>query len=98
MVIVGRSQLVRNAAEKSGNSQKLVGEVLDAILSDIAATVAAGGEVKLPGYLTIGVKTRSARTGRNPRTGMPLQIAEKVVPTVKAGKTLKDAAEGASVS
>jgi len=32
-----------------------------------------------------------ARTGRNPRTGEPLQIAASNVPSFKAGKALKDA-------
>ncbi|MEI8633876.1 HU family DNA-binding protein [Vibrio sp. PP-XX7] len=37
------------------------------------------------------VKTRAARTGRNPKTGEEIQIAEAQVPSFKAGKALKDA-------
>ena len=70
-------------------------DVIEAILDVVTDTVASGGEVKIPGYLTIGSKMRNARTGRNPRTGEEIQIAAKRVPSVRAGKTLKDAAENA---
>ena len=39
---------------------------------------------------------RSARTGRNPRTGEPLEIAAKAYPAFSAGKGFKDAVGGGS--
>jgi DNA-binding protein HU-beta len=43
------------------------------------------------GFGTFNVKDRAARTGRNPQTGAPIQIAASRVPGFKAGKGLKDA-------
>jgi DNA-binding protein HU-beta len=37
------------------------------------------------------VKERAARTGRNPQTGQPIEIAAATLPTFKPGKALKDA-------
>ena len=37
------------------------------------------------------MKEREARTGRNPRTGEPMEIAASKNPAFKASKTLKDA-------
>ena len=34
---------------------------------------------------------RAARTGRNPQTGEPIEIAAARIPSFKAGKALKDA-------
>ncbi|KOR28718.1 hypothetical protein TI03_04100 [Achromatium sp. WMS1] len=48
-------------------------------------------QVSLVGFGTFGVKKRAARTGRNPKTGEPIEIAEAWVPNFKAGKMLKDA-------
>ncbi|OXE27891.1 DNA-binding protein HU, partial [Vibrio parahaemolyticus] len=45
----------------------------------------------LVGFGTFSVRTRAARTGRNPKTGEEIQIAEAKVPAFKAGKALKDA-------
>ena len=95
VAIVGRSQLVRLIAEETSHSQKDVSEFMDSLLNNITSTLASGGEIKIPGYLTISSKVRNARTGRNPRTGEEIHIAEKRVPSIRAGKTLKDAAEGA---
>ena len=40
------------------------------------------------GFATFAIKERPARTGRNPSTGLPLAIASKVVPVMKAGAVL----------
>jgi len=45
----------------------------------------------LVGFGTFLVRERAARTGRNPRTGEPLEIAAAKVPAFKPGKALKDA-------
>ena len=47
--------------------------------------------MQLVGFGSFEVKTRAARTGLNPRTKEPVEIAATKVPTFKAGKALKDA-------
>ena len=49
-----------------------------------------------PGFGSFERKMRSARTGRNPRTGEPLEIAAKAYPAFSAGKGFKDAVGGGS--
>ena len=48
----------------------------------------------LVGFGTFAVKDRAARTGRNPQTGNPIEIAAAKIPGFKAGKALKDAVNG----
>jgi len=36
------------------------------------------------------VRSRAARTGRNPQTGASIQISASKVPSFKAGKLLKE--------
>jgi len=57
----------------------------------IAASLKSGNSVSLVGFGSFNVKDRPARTGRNPQTGAPIQIAAARVPSFKAGKALKDA-------
>ena len=45
----------------------------------------------LVGFGTFAVKDRSARMGRNPKTGEEIKIAASKVPGFKAGKALKEA-------
>jgi DNA-binding protein HU-beta len=49
-----------------------------------------GGKVQLIGFGTFEVGERAARTGKNPQTGEPLEIAACKVPKFKPGKALKD--------
>jgi len=43
------------------------------------------------GFGSFEVKSRAARTGRNPKTKEPIKIPASKVPVFKAGKALKDA-------
>ena len=53
--------------------------------------VVAGEKVSLVGFGNFDVKTREARTGRNPKTKEEIQIPATRIPQFKAGKALKDA-------
>jgi DNA-binding protein HU-beta len=51
--------------------------------------LANGDAVRLVGFGTFSVSERSARTGRNPRTGAEIKIDAKKVVRFKAGADLK---------
>jgi DNA-binding protein HU-beta len=50
-------------------------------------------DTDLPGIGKFTVKKKQARTGRNPATGEPIQIAAKKFPAFSAAKALKDAVD-----
>ena len=50
-----------------------------------------GDEVTLVGFGTFYAGLRAARTGRNPKTGQPIEIKAAKAPKFRAGKALKDA-------
>jgi len=50
-----------------------------------------GDQVSLVGFGTFNVRSRAARTGRNPQTGQTITIKASKAPAFKAGKALKDA-------
>ena len=53
---------------------------LNADISCLSDLLAKGDSIILPGFASISVKERAARTGRNPSTGAPLNIpASKTV-------------------
>lgn len=51
-----------------------VESMLEASCNVIAAELLGGGEVSLPGIGKLKTVATKARTGRNPRTGAPLEI------------------------
>ena len=88
---MNKGELIEAVADSAGISRADASKAVDAVFDSITAALANGGSVSLLGFGTFSVKARAARTGRNPRTGEPLQIAASNVPGFKAGKALKDA-------
>ena len=64
---------------------------VDGVLDAIQDALAKGDTVALTGFGTFSVRSRPARTGRNPATGESIEIAASKSPAFKAGKTLRDA-------
>ena len=86
-----KSDVVNSVVEKTGLSKKDANAAVDAMGATIIDALSDGDSVGLIGFGTFETKIRSARIGRNPQTGKPLDIPEKTVPVFKAGKKLRDA-------
>jgi DNA-binding protein HU-beta len=86
---MNKAELIEAAAEATGLTKKDTDATLTAILKAIKASLALGDDVTLVGFGTFSVGERKARTGRNPRTGLAIEIPAKRVPTFSAGKALK---------
>jgi integration host factor subunit beta len=65
-------------------------QIVQTVFDEIVAALASGDRVELRGFGAFTVKRRSARTGRNPRTGEAVSVREKLVPFFKAGKELRE--------
>ena len=85
-----KSELVLKIAEQNPHLyQRDVENIVNAILDTIADALARGDRVELRGFGAFSVKTRDARTGRNPRTGETVSVSEKVIPVFKTGKEMR---------
>ncbi len=88
---MNKSELVDQLAAAADLPKNTANKVVDVLVNTITQALAAGEEVALVGFGSFVVKARPARTGRNPKTGEPLQIKASKVPNFRAGKALKDA-------
>lgn len=88
---MNRKELVADVAQRSGESAQAVDRVLKALEEGLAAALAAGERVAIPGFFTADVQQRAARTGRNPQTGETLEIPAGRTVRLKAGAGLKSA-------
>jgi integration host factor subunit beta len=86
-----KSELI---AELSAANPHLLGRdielIVATIFNEITAALSRGERVELRGFGAFTIKRREPRTGRNPRTGEPVDVDEKVVPFFKAGKELRE--------
>lgn len=88
---MNKSEIVDSIANQAGISKAAAEKALSAFTDSVTTALKRGQSVTLLGFGTFSVKSRSARMGRNPRTGAAIQIAASKVPGFKAGKALKDA-------
>lgn len=88
---MNRTEMIDAIAEKTGASKAQTASIINAFQSVITEALAGGDSVAMVGFGTFEVRERSARTGRNPRTGEPIDIAASKAPAFKAGKALKEA-------
>lgn len=66
-----------------------IGDVVDAVFESITDELSAGRDVSYTGFGTFKVQERAARTGRNPQTGEPMQIAASKTVTFKPAQAIK---------
>lgn len=86
---MNKAELAKEIAKKTKLSKAKSWEVLNAAIDAIKASLKKGSKVALIGFGSFQVKTRKARTGRNPRTGETIQIKARKVPTFTAGSDFK---------
>ncbi len=88
---MNKAELIDAVADAADVSKAAAARSVDTVLEVITESLKKGNAVTLVGFGTFNVRRREARTGRNPRTGEPIQIKASNLAVFKAGKGLKDA-------
>jgi len=88
---MNKTEFVRAVAEESGLSIKDAGVALDAFMEVTKKVLISGESVNLIGFGSFEVAERSARPGRDFKTGKMINVPASRTVKFKVGKTLKDA-------
>ena len=88
---MNKADFIEAVADAAELTKADAGRAVDAMIEVIKKALKDGDSVSLVGFGTFVVRTRAARTGRNPRTGDTIKIKASKNPAFKAGKALKDA-------
>ena len=88
---MNKSGMIDAIAKHADISKAAAGRALDATVGAIRTSLRKGDAVTLVGFGSFYVGKRTARQGRNPRTGDAIRIRAAKVPKFRAGKALKDA-------
>jgi len=90
---MNKTELIAAIADKTDVTKKDAEKVLNAFVDVVEKELTKkDGKVQLIGFGTFEVKSRKARTGRNPqKPGETIKIAAKKAPVFRAGKKFKDA-------
>lgn len=87
---MNKTELINTVAEANEITKKDSAKIVDSVFDAITAALKNGEKVQLMGFGSFETHTRAARTGINPRTKEPINIAASKSVAFKAGKALKD--------
>lgn len=85
-----KKDLIAAISQKSGMAKNQSEVALNAVIDCLSDLLAKGDSIVLPGFASLSVKKRAARTGRNPSTGKSIDIPARKVVQFKAGTVLKE--------
>jgi len=85
-----KADLIESLATKLDLQKSLAERAVNNVFDDIEGALQKGDKVNISGFGTFAVSARKARTGRNPKTGDPIEIPASKSAKFKAGKNLKD--------
>ena len=95
---MNKSELVEHVAERAGFTKKQAESVVNVMFQTITDGLVAGKRIEIRGFGSFRSKGYGAYTGRNPRTGEPIEVPAKRLPTFKAGKELRERVDGTGPS
>ncbi len=86
---MNKAELIEALREETGLTRSKAKEVVELFFDEMSDALASGDRVELRGLCSFYVKEYKAYTGRNPKTGEPIQVRPKKLPFFKCGKELK---------
>ena len=86
-----KKDLIEIVAKKANLTNKASRDAIQTALNTIRDSLKRGEKVVLTGFGTFSIRSRAARTGRNPKTGEKITLAARKAPGFTPGKTFKKA-------
>lgn len=91
---LAKSDIAQQVAQRTGMPKAQANRVVDAVLDVMQEELAKGAEIRITGFGSWRVVETKARTGRNPRTGQPLDIKAGKRVAFSPGARLADLVRG----
>jgi len=95
---MNRGDVIDDVAAQVDLPKSKVDEVLKAFEGALSRPLLSGREVRIAGFGTFKIKERSARPGRNPKTGEAMEIAASRNISFKPSTAFRTAATGGNNS
>jgi integration host factor subunit beta len=87
---MNKSELIEALAIQKDFSFKKSEEVINTIFESMTRALVSGQRIEIRGFGSFVVKDYKPYTGRNPKTGDPINVKPKKLPFFKVGKELKE--------
>ncbi|MBK46895.1 MAG: integration host factor subunit alpha [Gammaproteobacteria bacterium] len=91
---ITKNTLVELLHDEVGLNKREAKEFIEMFFESIKSNLESGNDIKISGFGNFILRNKSARPGRNPKTGEEVTIKERRVVTFKSGLKLKTKLEG----
>lgn len=88
--VVVKSDLVNEINNTLGLNQREAKDFVEKFFEEIRCVLERHEDVKLSGFGRFSVRHKSPRPGRNPKTGIDVEIKERTVVTFRASNKLRE--------
>ena len=87
---ITKAELSDALFDQVGLNKREAKDLIDAFFETVGTSLEAGVDVKISGFGNFQLREKSARPGRNPKTGELVPISARRVVTFHASQKLKD--------
>lgn len=87
---MNKSDLIKSIADAQNLKLTEATRLVDAVFDTITENLRRGDQVAISGFGTFVTKSRTARDGRNPATGMTIKIPARTTMAFKPAQAMKD--------
>ena len=91
---MGKSELIKRVARKTGMAKDICEAVIDAMVEEIKESLVEGDNVMIKGFMTFELGMMKERIGRNPQTGEMISYPAVRKVNCKLSRAIKDAVSG----
>ena len=85
-----KSELIDAVAQRTNITKSRAELVVNCIFDSMAEALQRSEGIEIRGFGSFTVREYKPYSGRNPRTGTPVEVAQKRLPFFKVGKELKE--------
>ncbi|MEI6212874.1 MAG: HU family DNA-binding protein [Desulfuromonadales bacterium] len=87
---MNKSELVDQLSLRKDIPNRRAEEIVNLIFSSMSEAMVSGERIEIRGLGSFVIKEYGTYTGRNPKTGEPIEVSPKKLPFFKVGKELKE--------
>jgi integration host factor subunit beta len=85
-----KADLIEEVSQVAELTRKDSEVVVETIFDSIVRSLRSGDKIEIRGFGSFRTRQRKSRVGRNPKTGMKVEVPAKKIPFFKPSKELKD--------
>ena len=87
---MNKLEVIQTICAQNGLSKAEATRIVSVFFEQMSAALERGDRVEIRGLCSFYVKDYPGYSGRNPKTGVNVEVAPKKLPFFKCGKELKD--------